>query len=322
MRDINLNYVGSYHSVTFYMNSGHVQTEAFRTGFHGPYTLSFSRSGIPKSSEVDTSFFANLGLTGYVGPSGRGTVTGTASGLSSSFPIVVHWYNSKYQSWVYASSSGAFTSPPLVAGTYTQAIYQDEFLAATTSVTVTAGGSVTKNLAATAAALTASRTTVWKIGDYDGQPTGFRNADNQLRMHPSDSRMSSWSPGTYTVGSSSLSAFPMALFKSVNSPQTVSFTLSAAISQAATLRIATTLSFAGARPYITINSYTPATPAAPTKIDSRGVTRGAYRGYGEIYEFAIPSGNLKAGTNTLTINVASGSSGDTFLSPNIVSLDH
>ena len=116
------------------MNSGHVQTEAYRMGFHGPYVMSFSRSGIPTSSGIDTSFFADLGLTGYVGPSGRGVVKGTASGVSTALPIVVHWYNANYQNWVKASSSGAFTSPPLVAGTYTMALYQNEFLAATTTV--------------------------------------------------------------------------------------------------------------------------------------------------------------------------------------------
>jgi len=68
-------------------------------GFHGPYVMIFSRSGIPTSSGIDTSFFADLGLTGYVGPSGRGVVKGTASGVSTSLPIVVYWYNGNYQNW-------------------------------------------------------------------------------------------------------------------------------------------------------------------------------------------------------------------------------
>jgi rhamnogalacturonan endolyase len=118
-RDINLNYGGSYQSVTYYMNSGHVQTETYRQGFHGPYVFAFARSGIPSAKRYDVSFFDNLGLTGYTGASGRGYVSGTATGVSSSFPIVIHWYNSAYQGWVYASSSGSFTSPALVAGTYT-----------------------------------------------------------------------------------------------------------------------------------------------------------------------------------------------------------
>lgn len=316
-RDINLNWGGSYHSVTYYMNSGHVQTEDYRQGFHGPYVFAFTRSGIPSASSYDVSFFDSLGLTGYTAASGRGYVKGTASGVSSSFPIVVHWYNSNYQAWAYASSSGSFTSPALVAGTYTMKLYQDEFLAATSTVSVVAQATTTANIAASNGILTSSHTTVFKMGDYDGQPTGFLNADKQLRMHPSDSRMSSWSPGT--VASTAASSLPMAIFKDVNNGQTISFTLSSAVSSTATLRIATTLSFAGGRPQATVNSYTCSAPSAPTSIDSRGVTRGAYRGWGDVYDCSIPSGNLVAGTNTVTINVISGSSGDDFLSPNIVS---
>lgn len=132
--------------------------------------------------------------------------------------------------------------------------------------------------------------------------------------------MSSWSPGT--IASSATSSFPMAIFKSVNNGQKVTFSLSSAVSQAATLRLATTLSFAGGRPQAAINGYTCSAPAAPTKIDSRGVTRGAYRGFGEIYECTIPSGTLTSGTNTLTITVISGSDGETYLSPNVVSTSH
>ncbi|KAF2692000.1 polysaccharide lyase family 4 protein [Lentithecium fluviatile CBS 122367] len=315
-RDINSNNAGDSTNLYFYMNSGHVQTESYRMGLHGPYALAFSRSGTPTGKTMDTTFFADLGITGYVAASGRGTVTGTATGASSSFPIVLHWYNSAAQYWVYADSSGKFTSPAMKPGTYTQVLYQDELKVASSSVTVSAGKATTANIAAT----TESKTTLWKIGDWDGQPTGFRNAANQLRMHPSDSRMSSWGPLTYTVGSSSLDSVPMALWKGYNGPFTIKFTLtSAQASGAATLRVGTTLSFAGGRPSVVINSYTPATPAAPTKIDSRGVTRGAYRGFGEIYNFAIPSGNLVSGSNTVTIDVASGSTGDPwYLSPNYI----
>lgn len=60
--------------------------------------------------------------------------------------------------------------------------------------------------------------------------------------------MSSWGPVTYTVGSSKLTDFPMALFKSVNNPLTIKFTATSAQTGAATLRIGTTLAFAGGRP--------------------------------------------------------------------------
>ncbi|KUI63463.1 Rhamnogalacturonate lyase A [Cytospora mali] len=315
-RDINLNWGGSYHSVTYYMNSGHVQTESYRQGFHGPYVFSLSRSGVPQASSYNTSFFDSLGLTGYIGSSGRGYVKGTASGVSSSLPIVLHWYNDAYQGWVYASSSGSFTSPALVAGTYTMTLYQDEFLAATSTVSVSAGATTTQNIAATNSILTFSHTSIFKLGEYDGQPTSFRNADLQLRMHPSDARMSSWTPGT--ISSTATSSFPMAIFKDVNNGQVISFTLSSAVSTTATLRIATTLSFAGGRPQATVNGYTCSAPSAPVSIDSRGVTRGAYRGWGDVYDCSIPTGYLTSGINTVTINIISGSSGDDFLSPNVI----
>ncbi|RYN52293.1 putative rhamnogalacturonase [Alternaria tenuissima] len=311
-RDINTNNGGDYTSLTFYMNSGHVQTEKFRQGLHGPYALAFSRSGIPAGgSSMDTTFFKDLSVTGYVAPSARGTVTGTATGVSSSFQRVLHWYNDASQYWAYADSSGKFTSPAMRPGTYTQVLYQGEFKVKAASVTVSAGKATTANIAAD----TETKTSVWRIGEWDGQPKGFRNADKQLRMHPTDSRMASWGPLTYTVGSSTLDSVPMAIVKD-NNPLTIKF--SGTSTAAATLRVGTTLSFAGCRPSIVVNSFSAATPAAPTKIDSRGLTRGAYRGYGEVYDYDIPAGTLVSGSNTIKISCTSGSSGTGFLAPNVI----
>ncbi|KAH7017989.1 carbon-oxygen lyase-like protein [Microdochium trichocladiopsis] len=316
-RDINTNPNGAYTSLTYYMNSGHVQTEAFRQGFHGPYVFTMTRSGIPSAGSFDLSWFDSLGLQGYVPISGnRGYVSGTASGVSTAFPIVVHWFNSGFQFWTYASSNGAFGSPPMPAGTYTMNLYQDELLAATASVSVTAGRTTSQNIAATNPIITQTRTKIFQLGDYDGQPTGFRNAANQLRMHPSDTRMASWTPGT--VPSNQPGTWPMAIFKNVNNGQKISFSLSSALARATTLRIATTLSFAGGRPQASVNGFTCPAPSAPPKIDSRGVTRVAYRGNGEVYTCTVPAGTLVAGANTVTINVISGSDGATFLSPNVV----
>ncbi|KAF3064379.1 putative rhamnogalacturonase [Daldinia childiae] len=314
-RDIESNNAGSATNLYWYMNSGHVQTEAFRTNvLHGPYVMTLSRSGVPRLRDIDTSFFSGLSVTGYVAESGRGYVSGTASGVASSFQIVVHWYNSAAQYWTIASSNGAFKSPAMKPGTYTMVLYQGEYKVATaTGVSVSAGKTTSKSIASTET----SRKSLWKIGEYDGQPTGFLNADKFLRMHPSDSRMTAWKPVTYTVGSSSLNQFPMALFQTVNNPVTIKFNLKSAPG-AATLRIATTLSFSGARPQAKVNSWTAAAPSSPTKIDSRGVTRGAYRGRGEVYDVSIPSGTLVAGDNTITITSLSGSSGTTFLNPNFI----
>jgi rhamnogalacturonan endolyase len=309
-RDINSNNAGDSTNLYFYMNSGHVQTEKFRMGLHGPYAMAFSRSGVSEGgTKMDTSFFKDLGITGYVADSGRGKVTGTATGVGSSFQRVLHWYNDAAQYWVYADSAGKFTSPAMKPGTYTQVLYQGEFKVKASTVTVTAGGTATANIAAD----TETKTSVWRIGEWDGQPKGFRNAANQLRMHPSDSRMASWGPLTYTVGSSKLDSVPMALVKEMN-PFTIKFNGNAG----STLRVGTTLSFAGCRPAVVVNSWNAPTPASPTKIDSRGFTRGAYRGFGEVYNFAIPAGTLVSGTNTITVSCTSGSSGASFLAPNII----
>lgn len=109
-------------------------------------------------------------------------------------------YNDVAQYWAYADSAGKFTSPAMKPGTYTQVLYQGEFKVKASSVTVNAGKATSANIAGDAE----PKTSIWRIGDWDGQPKGFRNADRQLRMHPTDSRMASWGPLTYTVGSSSL----------------------------------------------------------------------------------------------------------------------
>ncbi|PLB40493.1 putative rhamnogalacturonase B [Aspergillus candidus] len=312
-RDINSNNGGDYTTLYWYMNSGHVQTEPFRMGLHGPYSMYFSRSGTPET-DIDTSFFANLDIQGYVPAADRGKVSGTASGADADFDWVIHWHNDDAQYWTYTSKDGSFSSPAMKPGTYDMVYYQGEFAVETTSVAVTAGSTTTKDIAGSVK----TGTTIFKIGDWNGQPTGFLNADNQLRMHPSDERMAAWEALTYTVGNSELTDFPMAIFKGVNDPVTISFTATSDQTGAATLRIGTTLSFAGGRPQATINKFSGETPPAPTNLNSRGVTRGAYRGFGEVYDVEIPEGTIVEGDNTVTISVVSGNSGEEFLSPNFV----
>ncbi|KAF4490246.1 rhamnogalacturonate lyase A [Fusarium agapanthi] len=297
-RDINSNNNGDFSALTFYMNSGHAKTEEFRQGFHGPYALSFSRSGVPKAQDIDMSFFKDLSIPNYTADSSRRRVSGTATGVESGFQGVVHWFNKDFQDWAYASSNGAFTSPFMVPGTYTQVLYQGELKVASKSVSVSAGSTASSSsIAANSDITTGTHTSVFRIGDWDGQPKGFRNAANQLRMHPSDKSMAIWGPLTYTVGSSAAGDFPMAIFKAVNNPVTIKFNLPSAISTQATLRIGTTLAFTSGRPQVTIGSFKKAFDA-PVKIDSRGT--------------------LKAGANTITIEAISGSSGADFLSPNFI----
>ncbi|CZS97325.1 probable Probable rhamnogalacturonate lyase A [Rhynchosporium agropyri] len=315
-RDINTNPTGPYSGLYYYMNSGHLQLESYRMGLHGAYSLVFLQSGLP-DGKMDLSFMGSLGLKGWVAASGRGTVKGKASGIDGSkYQIVLHWFNDDAQYWSYADSSGNYASPAMKAGTYTQVLYQSELKVASSSVTVTAGGSTKSHIVST---WTKPGLTLFQIGDWDGLPKGFRNADKQARMHPSDARMSAWGPLTYTVGTSAVSDFPMAVFQSVNDPITVHFNLTAAqASGAATLRIGTTLSFSGARPQVETNGKNGTVFPQPIYMNSRGVTRGGYRGRGDIYDFPIASGDLVTGLNTITIGVKSGSSGIASLSPNYI----
>ncbi len=80
---------GSDQEVYNYMNSGHNQTEPYRLNvLHGPYALVFD-DGAPPSLPMDFSWMGTLGLTGWVPASGRGAVSGTASGIPAGIQGVV-----------------------------------------------------------------------------------------------------------------------------------------------------------------------------------------------------------------------------------------
>lgn len=276
---------------------------------------------------MDTSFFAGLNVQGYVPNSARGSISGAATGVLSQFETVVHWHNTQAQYWTKANN-GSYKSPMMKPGSYTMKLYKGEFLVATDSVMVTAGQSVTKNIASTEP----STPVVWRIGNFDGQPFELRNGDKIERMHPSDTRMGSWG-GTFTVGQSSAKDFPMALWSKQGGAVTVNFSLTQVQVKAHVLRIGTTLSFKGGRPSVKIGSWTGSDPGAPVSdsrrknrirltwqqklIDSRGLTRGAYRGYGEVYTWSVPASAFKAGANTLTVGV-SGNGDASWLSANYI----
>ncbi|KAB5589444.1 hypothetical protein CTheo_7112 [Ceratobasidium theobromae] len=312
-RDID-NQNGGQQEVYFYMNSGHAQTEAYRMGLHGPCVLQFTTGAAP-SADVNLNFWNQMDIKGWVPRSGRGYTKGKASGVPSSFAssVVVGWSNSEAQYWTRAdASTGNYNSPAMKPGTYTMTMYKSELAVATSKVTITAGKTVTANIQSTEATPTA----IWQIGEFDGTPRGFLNADMIETMHPSDKRMHEWLR-TYTIGQD-IGYFPMAIFKAIG-PATVRFSLNNSQVGARTLEIGVTIAFAGGRPQVKINNWTGPAPAAPSQPDSRGVTRGTWRGNNTRYTINIPSGVLaSSGVNVLTINVISGSSGETYLSPNVV----
>src|SRR5438132_8257817 len=69
-----------------YTFSGHSQTENFRPGLKGFYALMATTTTTPPPAP-DYTFIDTLGvgahISGYVGASGRGTLTGAASGVPS-----------------------------------------------------------------------------------------------------------------------------------------------------------------------------------------------------------------------------------------------
>ncbi|KQV86919.1 rhamnogalacturonan lyase B N-terminal domain-containing protein [Pelomonas sp. Root1237] len=303
--------------LTYIVNYGEGQTEAFRMGVLNSYTLMFTAGGAP--SAPDTSWFSVMALDGYVAASGRGTVAGVGlSGTDSNYSYTVGFSSSTAQYWASANlaNNGFFKSTGMRPGTYTLTVYKNELAVYTGSVTVTAGGTTTLNTLAINADPSA-KAALWRIGNWDGTPAEFLNGGRLTTMHPTDARMSSWVPATFVVGTSSAaSGFPACQWKDVNNARVIQFTLTSAQVQNLTLRIGTTEDFNGARPQISVNngSWTSAIPTAPPK-GSRNLTVGTYRGVNRLYSFDIPSTALVAGTNTVTVNVVSGTSGTAYLSP-------
>jgi rhamnogalacturonan endolyase len=307
-RDIEVNDTGGAVNITHYMFSGHYNTEGLRLGLHGPYALALTDGALPAGRSLD---FLSAYIPGLLANTARGAVSGTAGGNRGGLSGTVALAGPNGQYWG-PVKSGQFLIGHVRPGTYTATLYAGELaIGATRTVTVTAGA--TSTLALTGDVPAAG--TLLQVGAFDGTPAGFKNADRIETMHPSDSRMSSW-----TGAATSAATLPMALFKSVNSPVALSFPLASVPAGGVKVRIATTGSFAGGRPALAIGGFTsPASASpAPTNLNSRGVTRGTWRGINTTYTFTVPASALKAGTNTLSVSTLSGSSGDTFLSPNFI----
>jgi rhamnogalacturonan endolyase len=287
-----------------YLWSAHNQTEAQRLDvLYGPYALMVS--GLTTPAAPDMSFMDDLGLMANVPASDRGYVVGGAYGATSGTTVTVGWANSTAQYWASAQSNDDYSSPAMKPGTYTMTMYQDELAVASQSVTVTTGTTLTgQNLNST---WDTPASPVFRIGTWTGAPTGFLNSGNVTWMHPSDARMASWGPVTYTVGSSSAGEFPAYQFMEVNNPTTVLFDLTSDQIADRTVRIGITAAYAGGRPQIAVNDWTGPVDSPTTQPDSRSLTIGTYRGNNTLLTFAVPSSAFVVGTNTMTITVISGS---------------
>ncbi|OWZ21267.1 hypothetical protein PHMEG_0004203 [Phytophthora megakarya] len=319
-RDIN-NKVEVSNELTFYMNSDHTRIEDYRYGFHGPYALAVTSGAAPSASSLDFSFFQNQTITGFVPDTKRGDVTGTitdANDVLGDSDIVVGFSNTDAQYWTkVAAGSKSFTSPKMIPGTYKATVYKKQLAVGTASVVVSEGDSAKQSIDVTYAL---AKSPIWRIGEWDGTPDGFLNADKIHRMHPSDSRMSAWEPITFAAGSDDNSKFPMAQFRAANDGIKITFDLTGAqAGEARTLKIGLTLAQASARSQVKVNDFDAEVPESAA-VKTRGVTRGVTLGNYKLYEYAIPSSALVSGSNTITLTIASGASdpAQKFLSSSVV----
>ena len=312
-----LNQHGGDQEITYIVNYGEAQTEAFRLGVLNSYTF-VATTGAAPSTSLDTSWFANMGLTGYVAAANRGRVAGVSiNGRVSGFNYTVGFANSKAQYWTDVTSTGYFNSTGMIPGTYTMTTYKNELAVDTRSVTVTAGGITTLN-SFTIAGDPASSAAIWRIGNWDGSPVEFLNGDKLTTMHPSDVRISTWNPTSFIVGTSGNTGFPAYVWKDVNNDRVIYFKLTAAqLAAGHKLRIGLTTAFSGARPKVTVNSWVSANPAASTQPDTRTLTVGTYRGNNVTYSYDIPATAWQTDPNTwntLIVTAISGSGSTAYLS--------
>ncbi|MFC7261744.1 rhamnogalacturonan lyase B N-terminal domain-containing protein [Streptomyces lutosisoli] len=313
---------GGLYEILYY---GENQTEAQRFGLQGPYVIALTDGGAPSSSlypgTLSTSWADSLGISGYVAASGRGRVAGVGiSGRDTAYAYTVGLANSDAQYWGSArASDGYYSIAGVLPGTYTLTVFKGELSVYTSSVTVTAGATTTLNTIAIPSSNDPSNASaIWRIGNWDGTPSGFKNADLMTYAHPSDVRASAWT-GNVVIGSGSeTSAFPAYIWKDVNSGLLVYFKLTAAQAAAAhTLRIGVTTAYANGRPQVTVNSWVSSIPSPPTQPSTRSLTVGSYRGNNNTFTYSVPASAWLTDTsqyNVLKIDVVSGSGTTAFLS--------
>ena len=308
----------STNELTYMVNYGEAQTEPFRLGVLNTYIMMFTDGSLP-TVRPDTAWYGTAKLVGYVPPVGRGSVSvAGVSGRVAGIPYTAGFANSQAQYWTDVDPvDGHFTATGMLPGVYTMTLYKGELGVQTAQVTVTANADYAMNPIAITGDPGATPA-LWRIGEWDGSPQEFINGDKLTFMHPSDVRMASWNVGPYVIGTASPATdWPAYQWKDVNNGLQVRFTLKRGQNSAPLrLRVGLTADYNGARPQVTVNSWTSAIPAAPPKV-SRNLTVGTYRGVNRTYSFDIPAAQLVVGTNVLTLNTVSGTAGTRFLSPGL-----
>ncbi|MDQ1044436.1 rhamnogalacturonan lyase B N-terminal domain-containing protein [Streptomyces sp. V4I2] len=299
------------------------QTEPERFGLQGPYVLAFTDGGAPASSlshaNLDSSWVDGLGITGWVGKAGRGRVAGVGlKGMNAEYAYTVGFANADAQYWAKAAAgTGAFSCKGMLPGTYTMTVYKGELAVHTGTVKVTAGGTTSLHTITVTGDPSTART-LWRLGDWDGTPGGFKNAELMTYAHPSDGRAAKWTGNVTIGGGGEAASFPAYMWKDVNDGILVYFKLTEAQAAAAhTLRVGVTDAFANGRPRVTVNDWVSPLPSAPTQPSTRSLTTGSYRGNNHTFTFNVPTSAWKTDTsqyNVLKLNIVSGSGGSAYLS--------
>ncbi|KAH9897098.1 Rhamnogalacturonase B, N-terminal-domain-containing protein [Xylariomycetidae sp. FL2044] len=309
----------------YHYNMGHTDVERF--GLQGPSVLHFTANGAAPNSNLfarkaDWGWMDDLGMEGWVPASGRGAVAGVGlANMKSGYQYVAALSNAANQYWSIAT--GAWSIRGVIPGTYTLTIYKGELEVHTSSVTIAAGVTTTRNT------ITCSdpedTAAIWRIGAWDGTPKGFLNFDSTpfkpTYMHPSDTRLAAWDSANYIVGTTATSAFPGYIWKDINNDHLVYFKLtSAQLASGAKIRFGVTEGQQGGRPTVSVNAWAATLQSDKGQGDTRSLTVGTYRGNNYIYEFTVPQSAWVQSTSewqTLKLSVISGKTSTGWLSPGI-----
>ncbi|KAL6705105.1 hypothetical protein ACN47E_007364 [Coniothyrium glycines] len=307
----------------YHYNMGHTDVERF--GLQGPSILHFTdNGGAPNGNlfarKADNSWFDTLEIDGWVPSSKRGAVAGVGlANMKSGYQYVVALKSNQAQYWT--TATGAWSIGGVLPGSYTLTVYKSELEVHTSTVTITAGSTTTRNTITCVDP--ADNAAIWRIGDWDGTPKGFLNfGDSPMKptyMHPSDSRLAKWDAGNYIIGTSSNSGFPGYMWKDINNDHIVYFRLTdAQLAVGAKIRVGVTEGQQGGRPNIAVNSWTAGLQADKGQGDTRSLTVGTYRGNNWIYEFNVPASAWTQSTREyqiLKVSVISGKTSTGYLSP-------
>ncbi len=168
-----------------------------RFGLQGPSVLHFTDNGAAPNGNLfarraDWNWFDNLGIDGWVPASQRGAIAGVGlANMKNGQQYVIGLKSDTAQYWTTAGANGAWRIEKALPGTYTLNVYKNELEVHTSTVTITAGSTATRNTITCVDPQDAA--VVWRIGEWDGSPKGFRNfEDTPMKptyMHPSDSRL-------------------------------------------------------------------------------------------------------------------------------------